>query len=241
MLTYTRYAYVLTLALAPALGCGDDSSSSADDSAGSTSDVGSTSEPSDGSTSAPSESSSSSGVPDTSSGTDESTSTGSTDPFADCRRDVLEDDFSVVDMFGMPGAVQWHGPGADPEGELIDDSTTEYVVSTTYLALDPTADLDLFGELNVANSMALYGNPGMVAVQLGFSQQCAAARTFTVWESQEAMMQFVSSKAHLQSVGAFPSLSRGGSVLSVWPGTSAASDIDWDTALANLADADAYD
>lgn len=251
MTTHARYAYVLTLALVPVLGCGDDGSSSADDSAGSTTSVGSTSDPSEGSTSIPpqtSDTSSSSGTPGTSSGADESgsgdsgSSSGAADPFANCTPDVLGDDFAVVDMFGMPGAVRWHGPGADPEsGELLDDGTSEYVVSVTYLALDPDADLDLFGQLNVANSMALYGNPGMVAVQLGFSQECAAARTFTVWESQEAMMQFVSSEAHLQSVGAFPSLSRGGSVLSVWPGTSAASEIDWDTALANLAEAEAYD
>ncbi len=233
--------YALFLALAPVLGCPDDSDS-VDEDTSSTSDVASTSTSRDDSSGASVETSSSSGAAETSSGGDGSSSSGGPDPFAACSRDVLEDDFAVFSPTGMPEAARWYGPGADPEtGELLDDGTGEYVVTATYLALEPDADFELFGQLSAANSMALFSNPGMVATQLGNSQQCATARTFTVWESQAAMMEFVGSKAHLQSVGAFPSLSRGGSTLSVWPGMASASEITWDTALANMAEADAYD
>ncbi len=243
MKTHARYAFALTLVLGPVGGCGDDSGSSDDTSAdGSTSVDGSTSSPttSDPGTSSGSEGPGSSSAADES-GSGGSSSSGGEDPFAGCTRDVLAEDFGVADLMGVPGPPRWYGPGADESGELIDDGQTEYVVSVTYLALSTDADLAFFSELNVANSIALQSNPGMVALQLGGSAQCGSARTFTVWESEEAMMEFVTSEAHMQSVGAFPSFSRGGSTLSVWPETVRASEIDWETALQYLGESETYD
>ena len=244
-----RSAYTLTLTLGlglgPLAGCGDDAESSEETMAmESTSDSSSTSaaettvtevESSSGADD-DSGSSSSSGADD-----DSGSSSGSGDPFAGCSRDVLESDLSVFNAIGMPGAPQWYGPGADADGALVDDGETQYIVSATYLALKPDADFDAFTQLNVANSMALYGNPGMVAIQLGFSMECVTARTFTVWESEEALMEFVGSDAHLQSVSAFPALSRGGSTLSVWPEPVTASEITWEAALVRMTDETAYD
>ncbi|MBV1856930.1 MAG: hypothetical protein KUG77_00870 [Nannocystaceae bacterium] len=236
MKTNARYSFVLTLVLGPIGGCGDDSNK-ADDvvDTGSTSEgaSSSTGEEPDATSSTSSSSGSESGNADGSSGGD--------DPFADCTRGVLAQDFGVVDTRGNPGAPRWYGPGADEDGALIDDGESEYTVSVTYLALSLDADLAFFGELNMANAMALYTNPGMVAVQLGGSAQCGSARTFTVWESEEAMMEFVMSDAHLQSVGSISALSRGGTALSVWPEAVPASEINWKSALERLAEAETYD
>ncbi|EDM74770.1 hypothetical protein PPSIR1_15665 [Plesiocystis pacifica SIR-1] len=187
----------------------------------------------------------SSGDDEAADATDESTDTdaGETeaDPFADCSAELLAGDFGVADTQGNPGAPRWYGPGADENGALIDDGASEYVVSSTYLALSADADLAMFSELNVANSMTLFANPGLVAAQLGGSAECGSARTFVVWESQAAMMAFVTSDAHVASIVAFPSLSRGGSILSVWPEAVPVSEITWEAALERLADSQAYD
>lgn len=238
-----RYAYALTLALAPA--CGDDGELDSDDDTGtqtSTTEASSSSgTPTTGGPSTGDSSSSSTG-PETESGTgnaDES-STGE-GPFAECSRDGLEEDYYVIDQVGMPGAPRWYGPGADEDGNLLDDGETEFVVSVTYLALNADADFGLLAQLNGANAMALYSNPGMVATQLGGSMACGSLRTFTVWDDNAALMAFVGSKAHLQSMGAFPAISRGGSTLSIWQDPAPASDITLDNAMARMASETPYD
>ncbi|MGH1344612.1 MAG: hypothetical protein ACRBN8_23840 [Nannocystales bacterium] len=240
MKTYARYAYLITLALAPA--CGDDGDAASDDTGADASTTG----PSGGSTTdvpstgTPSSSGSTSSSAEGSTGPDDESSTGS-DPFAGCRRDLLEDDYVVIDELGVPGPTRWYGPGADGDGNLIDDGQTEFVVSVTYLALRPDTDSQLLGQLNAANSMALYSNPGMVALQLGASMTCGSLRTFTVWESNAALMEFVGSEAHLQSIGAFPSVSRGGSTLSVWAEPAAVPEITLENAMTRMTKEDPYD
>lgn len=240
MKTHARYAYVLSLALAPA--CGDDGDANSDDSGAETSTAGT------GTTSPADASSSGASSPTSSTGPDSESSTGSADesstgedPFAECSRETIEDDYFVIDQLGMPGATRWYGPGADEEGNLVDDGQTEFVVSVTYLALSPEADFDFLNQLNIANSMALYSNPGMVATQLGGSMVCGSLRTFTVWESSAALMEFVGSEAHLQSVSAFPALSRGGSTLSVWLEPAPASEITLENAMSRMTEATPYD
>lgn len=85
--------------------------------------------------------------------------------------------------------------------------------------------------------MALFSNPGMVAVQLADSQSCATARTFTVWTDEAAMMDFVTSDAHMASVGAFAGINRGGSTVVSW-GDALVADITWDEALSRLSEVD---
>lgn len=162
------------------------------------------------------------------------------DPFADCDRGTLEEDLVVIDPMGMPGPIRWYGPGADPQtGELIDDGETTYHVSATYLALRPTQEAgEAFFSLLPALNEVLFTNPGMVALQLGDSQTCATARTFTVWTDEEAMMEFVTSEAHVQAIGQTGAISRGGSSVTSWADVPA-SDITWEAALARLAEAEA--
>ena len=44
------------------------------------------------------------------------------------------------------------------------------------------------------------------------SNQCAVARTITVWESEEAMIGFVTSEAHSEAMLRVGEMSRGGSI-----------------------------
>jgi len=242
MKTYARYAYALTLALAPA--CGDDGDSDNPGTDTSTTGPGSSPDAStaDASSTGSPAPSGSSTDPDaeSSTGSADESSTGP-DPFAECSRSTIEEDYFVINQFGMPGAPRWYGPGTDKEGNLIDDGQTEYVVSVTYLALSPDADVDFLNQLNVENSIALYSNAGMVATQLGGSMVCGTLRTFTVWEDAAALMEFVASDAHLQSVGAFPALSRGGSTLSAWADPAVASEITLENAMARMAEETPYD
>ncbi len=184
------------------------------------------------------------GSTDTGSATSESDGADETtgaDPFAGCDRATLAADFGVVDPKGVPGPPRWYGPGADPKtGELLDDGETTYFVTATYLALQADA-FPAFLELNPPLSAALFGNPGMVATQLGASFECNAARTFTVWADEAAMMEFIASEAHVAAVGAFPSLSRGSSTLSVWDELVSPAAITWDEALSRIAAEQAYD
>lgn len=237
MKTYARYAYALTLVIAPA--CGDDAD--ADDAPaadGSTSEAAASTGGADPTTSEGAENTTSADA-STSDGADESS--GGEDPFAGCARDVLEADFGVADPLGMPGPPRWYGPGADEDGALIDDGQTEYVVSVTYLALSPDADFELLDQLNAGNGQAVFTNPGMVAVQLGGSASCGSLRTFTVWTDEGALMDFVSSTAHQQSIAAFPMLSRGGSTLSLWDEPALASEITWEAAMERIGTAETYD
>lgn len=178
------------------------------------------------------------------SGADADEDTAPADPyegaFDDCSPGAIEADLVVFDAMGQPGPPRWSGPGADPEtGALIDDGETTYYVATTYLALRPEAIeqfLTLVGPLNEA----LFSNPGLVAVQLGDSQACAVARTFTVWTDEDAMYDFVGSDAHIEAMTAFPELSRGSSTLISW-GDMRAEDISWELAEAKLRNAASYD
>lgn len=157
------------------------------------------------------------------------------DPFADCERGVIEDDLVVIDTMGMPGAPRWYGPGADPEtGELLDDGATTFHVSATYLARQTTDEATnaFFSSLPAINE-ALFTNPGMVALQLGDSFACNTSRTFTVWTDEAAMLEFVTSDAHVQAATQVGVISRGGSVVTSWSDASP-SEITWEAALAQL-------
>lgn len=177
----------------------------------------------------------------TGSTTDSATdSTGSTseggDLFPGCERGVFEEDLVVIDTMGMPGPVRWYGPGVDQEtGELLDDGVTTYHVSTTYLAMQTSEGAQsAFTSVIFDVNQALFSNPGMVAAQITNSQACNSARTFTVWTDEAAMMEFVTSDAHIAAITKIGEISRGGSAVTSWAGVPA-SDIVWESALAELA------
>lgn len=187
---------------------------------------------SDGDSTGADEGAASTGNADDSSGT---ASTSGGDPFVDCDRGTLETDLVAQDAQGNIVPVTWVGPGVDPAtGALVDDGST-YVVSSTYLAMRPDADAQqAFGEAIAPIPDALFSNPGLVAVQLGSSMQCATARTFTVWRDETAMMEFVTSDAHAAAISRTPEISRGTSLVIHWSG-AAAGEITWEDAIARLA------
>lgn len=140
------------------------------------------------------------------------------DAFAGCDRTALEPDAVTQDETGTPIQPRWVGPAADPQtGALALDPATPYFVSATYLPLLPSeAASTEFTSLQPALAEALATNPGVLALQLTFSPTCNAARTFTVWRDEDAMVEFVVSEAHLRAMAAFPRLSRGGSTVVAW-------------------------
>jgi hypothetical protein len=149
-----------------------------------------------------------------------STSTGP-DPFAQCKKGVIEDDF-VHDP--------WVGPGVDPmTGEIAPGS---YRVATTYLALKPEK-MQRFHELSDPVVETLFTAQGLVAVTTGSSQSCSALRTFTVWQTEEDMYAFVGSAAHAAAMPETSDLSRGTSNTISWDGDETTAT--WEEATSRLA------
>jgi hypothetical protein len=152
-----------------------------------------------------------------------------------CEPGTLEEDLMGQDQAGNPVPVVWLGSGADPAtgGLLPDDGT--FVASTTYLTLNGTPETQQrFGQLMGPIIGALFGNPDLLAVQLGTSARCGTARTFAVWRSLEGMMTFATSDAHMAAVGAVGEISRGRSVVTHWEGATIDT-LDWDEATRRVA------
>ncbi|MET0285900.1 MAG: hypothetical protein ABW352_15570 [Polyangiales bacterium] len=95
------------------------------------------------------------------------------------------------------------GPGVD-QGELKLAPDHEYVVSTTYGVPNrgadgtrvPPAYTAAFGAIQEQ----LGKQRGLIAYQLGSSEACGSGRTLAIWESEDAMYDFVVSPAHLAAM-----------------------------------------
>lgn len=145
-----------------------------------------------------------------------------------CERGELEDDLSMI---GQPA-----GPAVDPSTGLLKAPPAEgWVVSSTYLRLksEPAA-MARFGELMGPIQQALATQPGLLAIEFGSSMSCGTARTFSVWESEEAMFEFVAGPAHGAARAAVGEVSRGGSIVTHWT-TARADQSTWDEAARRLA------
>jgi len=147
-------------------------------------------------------------------------------PLDPCVASVLADDF-VVDP--TPGDV------GDPASWPAFPS--DAIVATTYLRLAPEG-LERFQEVVGPVIGELMGAPeGLMAMSTGGSEACGVVRTLTVWESEEAMMGFVTGEAHAAAMAATGEVSRGGSVTL----TQLAGDVervDWSNAADSLANHD---
>ena len=73
---------------------------------------------------------------------------------------------------------------------------------------------------------------GFVAFSLIQSATCASLRTLTVWQTEEDMMAFVVSPAHLKAMPRISSLSRGTSNTVGWQANE--TDATWSQAIAHL-------
>ena len=129
------------------------------------------------------------------------------DPGDECVAETLEDDATLDPRLGEAGdPTSW--PAMPPDA----------VVASTYLRLPDDAEATMtfdelvgpiFGEL-------MAPAPGLLGLSTSSSTRCGAVRTLSVWESEEAMMSFVTSDAHLTAMGRVAEVSRGGSITDHW-------------------------
>jgi len=142
--------------------------------------------------------------------------------FAACSKAVLEQDI------GADTALV--GPGVDQgSGQIAPGS---YFIATTYLAIKPD-QVDAALELGQPVVESLASMHGLVAFSLTQSASCASLRTLTVWQTEEDMMAFVVSPAHLKAMPRLSSLSRGTSNTVAWQANE--TDATWQQAIAHLA------
>jgi hypothetical protein len=143
-----------------------------------------------------------------------------------CERSKIEPDL---------GATPMSGSKVDTSGVLAEPGPGGYVVSSTFLRLRPgEAVTTRFGELSGPIIAGLPARPGLAGFQLGLAPACNVARTLSVWESEEAMYDFVVSDEHITAVSAVSEVSRGASVVVHWTAESAA-DATWERAGMELA------
>jgi heme-degrading monooxygenase HmoA len=141
--------------------------------------------------------------------------------FAACSNVVLEQDI------GHDTALV--GPGVDQKSGQI--APGSYFIATTYLALKPD-QIDVALELGQPIVESLASMHGFVAFSLTQSATCASLRTLTVWQTEEDMMAFVVSPAHLKAMPRISSLSRGTSNTVAWQASE--TDATWSQAIAHL-------
>ena len=150
------------------------------------------------------------------------------DPFAACKREVIEPDQAFM---GPP-----EGPAVNPQTQQINPPAGA-IVATTYLALKPGEQAgQRFGQLVGPVIQDLGARQGLLAITTSTSTSCGTARTVTVWESEAAMMAFVTGEAHLAAIQGTSDVSRGGSVTMTWP--HAGGELTWQIAAARLKDHD---
>lgn len=143
------------------------------------------------------------------------------DPFLACSVTALEPDWRED--------APLVGPGVDAaSGELKPGS---YRFATTYLPVKPEKAAAVL-ELSAPVIQTLQSSPGLVAVATGQSASCAVFRTLTVWESEEDMLAFVLSPAHVRAMAETSAVSRGSAATISWQGSAA--DGSWDRAVERL-------
>src|SRR5262245_33190350 len=93
-----------------------------------------------------------------------------------CRADALEPDIQYAGPLDGPGVPEDGTLAALPAGK-------KYAISSTYLRQkrDETAQKRFQGLMGPI-SLQLSNQPGLVAMQLTFSEKCHTARTLTVWQ-----------------------------------------------------------
>lgn len=145
-----------------------------------------------------------------------------------CTRGKLEPDLAFVSPMA--------GPAVDPAtGAITPPPAAGYVISSTYLAMRPEpAAQQRFGELTGPLMQALATAPGLLALQLGTSESCGTARTFSIWRDEDAMYAYVVGPAHSAAIAGVTEVSRGGSVATHWISTNVAQ-MTWQAAAAQLA------
>jgi len=141
---------------------------------------------------------------------------------ASCIAETLEDDSVVTTDVSYSSEL--------PEGA---------VVASTYLRLqDERSARRRFRQLNRPMNARLAGPAtGLLRMSIRSSRACNVARTMTVWESEEAMMDFVVGPEHIEAIRSVNEVSRGGSITDVWA-VDSMPDLEWGTVVAGFASHD---
>lgn len=159
---------------------------------------------------------------ESSGGGDESTGGGiDVDALYDCE----EPSFQVIQPLS--------GPGIDPmTGSLVPPMQESYVLHTTQILVRPEK-LEDFLALNMPIFEQLGQTEGLVGFALGMEPNCGFSRTMGIWESEQAMLAFVTSGAHLQAMARTTEVSVTGRTTS-WTATADEMPLTWEMALAAL-------
>jgi quinol monooxygenase YgiN len=91
------------------------------------------------------------------------------------------------------------GPGYDPVTGFTGTPLATYVVSATQIYVRPEQQNAFFEQAGKVVAQ-LGETPGLVAFGLGTDSACGDSRTIGVWESEDALYEFVGSGAHLTAM-----------------------------------------
>ena len=145
----------------------------------------------------------------------------------DCKAERIEDDASFeLGVGAQDGPPGW--PATLPPTA---------VVAMTYLQLKEGEEaLAVFQELNAPIGAELSAPAaGLMGISIRISSACGTARTMTVWESEDAMMKFVTGPAHIQAIRRVGEVSRGGSITSTWRAQEFKA-LSWETVTPKMAE-----
>ncbi|MCP4227010.1 MAG: hypothetical protein GY773_27015, partial [Actinomycetia bacterium] len=147
---------------------------------------------------------------------------------AACQAHILPDDFKIDDAIG---------PMGDPANWPQELPPTA-VVSTTYLRLQENDTAEAaFDEIMAPIIGDLLGSEGLMGVSFARSRSCEVTRTLSLWETEEAMMNFVLGEAHLNAIQRVGEVSRGGSITDHWPASDFET-LNWESIIPELVNHD---
>jgi len=202
--------YILLLALAAPLACGDGSGETAAETATETATATATA--------TETATDSSSGTPTT--GGPEATTGGAPDFYA-CEELAF-------------GPAPLAGPGWDADkGGIQGELQPGYVLHTTQIYIKPEGAQE-FLELAQAISAEAAKTEGLIAFSVGSDMGCGVARTMGIWANEEAMYKLVASEVHTTAMGRTTALSYTGKTTH-WAATvEEANAYSWEVARAKL-------
>ena len=126
------------------------------------------------------------------------------------------------------------GAKYDPaQGGLIDPTQSSYIVHTTQIFVPPQSEGDFFTVLAPVLTQ-LDETEGLVAYGLAADEGCGDYRTIGIWESLEAMYNFVASGAHVVAVEENNNVSEAGRVVHWEASVDEVNALTWDVAKAKL-------
>jgi heme-degrading monooxygenase HmoA len=125
------------------------------------------------------------------------------------------------------------GPGYDADTGLTGDPQDKYFVTSTMLYWKEGLQQDFYA-MGGRVMAEMDASEGLIAWALGTDETCRAARSISVWRSEEAMYKFVVSGAHGEAVTHISELSSTGKAARWEVGPDDIGALHWDTAREKL-------